>query len=235
MRKLWLVVAIGALVSSVPAALADAPLKSTNYQITESFIGGGGLINSSSGSYKTNESIGDIGIGNSTSTNYQTNSGYTTTADPALSFIVNTSSLNFGTLSNSSTATQTATFSVIDYTSYGYSVYAYGSTPNNGATPLANIASAAPSSIGTEQFGLNLRANSVPSGLGVDPSGGFGTYATGYGTVNSYQYNSGDKIATSAKSSGQTNFTISYIINANATTGGGVYTGNLNLICVATY
>jgi len=235
MRKLLLLVV--ALVSawSVPAVLADSPLKSPSYSVDESFIGGGGLVTENSTNYAANESIGDTGIGNSTSTSFQTNGGYTTTSDPALTFIVNTSNINFGALSSSTTATANATFSVIDYTSYGYNVIALGSPPTNGTHTLANMAATATSQIGVEQFGFNLRTNSSPIAFGSDPSGGFGTWGTGYGTVNQYKYNPGDIISTSAKSSGQTNFTVSYIVNASVTTGGGSYSGQQTLICVGTY
>jgi len=236
MRKVFLpVVVLLGLAWSVPAVLADSPLKSPSYSVDESFIGGGGLISESSTNYQANESIGDTGIGNSTSTSFQTNSGYTTTSDPALTFIVNTASINFGALSSSTTATANATFSVIDYTSYGYNVITMGSPPSNGTHTLANMATTATSQVGVEQFGLNLRANTSPIAFGADPSGGFGTWGSGYGTVNQYKYNPGDIIATSAKSSGQTNFTLSYIVNASVTTGGGSYSGQQTLICVGTY
>jgi hypothetical protein len=243
MRKVFFVATVVALVWSIPAALADSPLKSTNYQIDESFIGGGGLVNESSPNYQAGESIGDTGIGNSSSTSYQTNSGYTTTKDPALTFIVNAATLNFGTLSATTTAKANATFSVIDYTSYGYNIYIYSPTPSNGSHNLQAMTAAASSSVGTEQFGLNVRQNTDPNPpytatFGANPSGGFGTYGSGYGTPNTYRYNttSGNNvIATSAKSSGQTNFTASLIVNANATTAGGSYTGTLGLICVGTY
>jgi hypothetical protein len=240
MKKVWLIVTMLGLVLSVPAALADTPLKSTNYQITESVLGAGGLSLQSSANYQTNGSVGDIAIGNSganTTNPFQTNSGYTTTGDPALTFIVNTTSINFGALSNASTATQTATFSVIDYTSYGYNVIVLGSTPSYGSHNLANISTATTSSVGTEQFGMNLEANTSPTTFGANPSGGSANAlaALGYNTANNYQYNSGDTIATSTSSSGQTNFTASYIANASATTPAGSYSGSLSFICVGSY
>ena len=143
--------------------------------------------------------------------------------------------LNFGTLTNASTNTATAVICAIDYTSYGYSIYVYGASPSNGTHNLSSITSATTSNVGTEQYGMNLRANTSPISFGADPSGGFGTYASGYGTVNNYQYNSGDIIANSAKSSGQTNFTASFIANASPATANGSYTGALSLICVGSY
>lgn len=215
--------------------------KSTNYQITESVLGGSGSINSSSTNYKSSASVGAPAVGgqypaggNSSSTNYQINGGYETTHDPALSFAVSGgTSINFGNLSTTATVTGTSTFNVIDYTSYGYIVQISGTPPTNGSHTFAAMSGGA-STIGTEQFGINLKANTTPS-VGTNPSGGLGVAATGYSTQNSYKYNSGDTIASAPKSSGQTNFTISYIVNASTTTPTGTYTGPLTLICTGTY
>jgi hypothetical protein len=208
---------------------------STNYNIPESFIGGGGLLEESSQNYKAGESIGDIGVGETSSTTYQINSGFTTTEAPALTFIVNTSSIAFGVLSTSVAATATSTFSVINYTSYGYIVQTIGTPPSNGAYTLTAMSSQAASSPGTEQYGINLKANTSPTTFGSNPSGGFGIAASGYDTANQYKYVNGDVIASAPKSSGQTDFTISYIVNAKTTTAGGQYVGNQVLVCTGTY
>ncbi len=231
-KNLSLVFAVIGLLFTGQVALAAS---STNYQIQEDFVGGGGLIQSNSNNYKSNESIGDVGVGNSSSSSYQTNSGYTTTSDPALTFLVNTSSINFGTLSTSAATTATSTFSVIDYTSYGYVVQIYGNPPSNGSYTLANMSSATTSSTGTEQFGINLKSNSSPSSFGADPSGGLGIASSGYDAANNFKYNSGDTIASAPKSSAQTNFTISYLVNASIVTRAGSYSGTQTIICTGTY
>ncbi len=219
-------------------------LRSSNFMVDESFVGGGGQVQSSSTNFKTDSAIGDVGVGSSTSTNFQTESGYVTTSDPALTFIVPTSNVSFGQLSASATAKATTTFQVINYTSYGYAVTIHGSTPSNGGHNLTPISPAGPSQQGVEQFGLNLRANNgfapTPPILGADPIAGttassFGAAATGYNTANTYHYASGDVIATAPKTSGQTNFTISYIVNASTITPGGGYAGSLTLVCTGTY
>lgn len=237
-RWRWLILA-GVLLWAGPGALAD-DLQSTHYQINESFVGGGGLTGESSPNYNVAETIGDVAVGNSTSSNYQVNAGYTTTSDPALTFIVDSANINFGHLSTSTTAHGTATFHVIDYTSFGYNVAVIGTPPTNGSYTLDGMTSTGPSQVGTEQFGINLRANTSPFAQGADPLGGFGTWGTGYGTVNQYRYNDGEVIATAPKSSGQTDYTISYIVNISSTTGGGTYTGNPysgaeELVCTGTY
>jgi hypothetical protein len=214
---------------------------STHYQINESVLGGTGSINGSSTNYKALSSVGAPAVGgqypaggNSSSTNYQINGGYVTTHDPALSFAVNGgTSINFGSLSTATTSTATSTFDVIDYTSYGYIVQIAGTPPQSGSHTLAAMSGSA-STIGTEQFGINLKANTIPS-VGANASGGLGVAASGYSTANSYKYNNGDTIASAPKSSAQTNFTVSYIVNAAPTTPGGTYTGALTLICTGTY
>lgn len=214
---------------------------SPNYRIEEDFIGGGGLIDSNSPNYSGQDAIGETGVGNSLGTNYQINSGYETTNEPRLSFTVNTSSVNFGSLSISSTATATSTFSVLNYTSHGYIVITSGSPPSNGSYTLANMSTTGVSQQGVEQFGINLKANTSPTSFGAEaiqvPDGtfSFGEAAANYNTANNYRYVAGESIARSVKTSGQTNYTVSYIVNASTTTAGGGYSGGQTLICIGTY
>lgn len=217
---------------------------STNYRIDESYFGPGGVLDSGSTNYQFQsgqQSLGNTGVGESSSNNYQTQAGATTTNDPRLSCVINTSSINFGGLSTSVATTATATFSVLNYTSYGYVVSIIGNPPSNGSHTLANMSSTAASSAGTEQFGINLVANTSPATFGADPvqipdnTFSFGSAASNYNTANNFRYNSGDTIAQATKSSGQTNYTISYIINAATTTPGGSYSGNQALVCTGTY
>ncbi len=217
---------------------------SSNYRIDESFIGPGGSLDSGSTNYQFQsgqQSVGNTGVTNGISTNYQTQQGYTTTSDPTLACTVNTSSVNFGGLSTSVTATSTATFKVLNYTSYGYIVSIIGATPNTGSHNLTNMSSTGPSSAGTEQFGINLVANTSPTTFGASPvqmpdsSFSFGVAATNYNTTNNYRYVSGETIASAPKTSGETDYTISYIINVATTTPGGTYSGNQAIVCTGTY
>jgi hypothetical protein len=213
-------------------------LQSSNYRFNESVVGGGGLTQENSANYQAGEFLGDLAIGNSTSTNYQINSGYDTTSDPALTFIVDTSSLSFGSFSPSTTAVTSSTFEVIDYTSYGYIVQILGTPPTNGAHVINAMVSTGPSQAGVEQFGINLVANISPVTFGANPNNGsfgFGTAATNYNTANQYRYVSGETIASGPKSSGNTIYTLSYLVNVTSTTLGGQYTSNQTLICIGTY
>jgi hypothetical protein len=213
-------------------------LKSNNFQFEETALGGSGLVGSQSANFQATSSTGILGIDNSASTNLQINAGNLTTNDPALSFAVNNGNIGFGSFSAGSTATATTTFQVINYTSYGYVVQIIGTAPTNGAHTITPMATSAPSQAGTDQFGINLVANTSPTSLGANPDHGqfgFGSATTNYGTSNNYRFVSGETIASSPKSSGQTIYTISYIVNVNTLTPGGEYDANQTLICTGTY
>lgn len=237
----WRISVLFVVVLSLAPLAARATSSSSNFKVEEDFVGGGGLIDESSANFHAKESIGDVAVGESGSTNFQTNNGFTTTNDPTLSFLVTGSSIDFSTLSPSTTATGTATFSVKNYTSWGYVVLTTGQ-PVNGNHTLAPMTTAGSSQTGVEQFGINLVANTSPTTFGAVPvqvpSSSFsnGVAASGYNTANTYKYVDGDTVASAPKSSGETDYTISYIANVNATTTpGGKYLMNHQLIVVGTY
>lgn len=224
--------------------IASAQSASSNYQINESFIGPGGSLESNSSNFGTapgQQAVGNTAVGESESNNFRAQSGSVTTDDPALSCTVGTSSINFGSLSTSVPATATATFSVLNYTAYGYVVQVVGNPPSTGSYTLANMSSNGSSTPGTEQFGINLVANTAPTTFGANPvqtpdsSFSSGAAATNYNTANSYRYVNGETIASAGESSGLTDYTISYIVNTSNTTAGGTYSGEQTLVCVGTY
>ena len=218
-----------------------AHASSSNYRIDEYFLGPGGSEDLSSTSYSARASVGDTGVGNTSSSNYQLYGGYTTTTEPFLEFGVDTTSIDFGVLTTSSASTGTSTFYIRSYLSGGYIVTTESDTPGNSGHNLDNLTSQTASSPGTEQFGINLVANTSPSSFGEDPeqvpdsSFSFGQAATGYDTADVYKYVKGDTVAYSDTSSGRTNFTISYLANISELTPGGIYTMNHVLVAVPTY
>lgn len=221
----------------ISPVLAD-PLKSTHYEFEESTLGGTSLFGSQSTNYQASGSDAILGLGNSASSNYQISAGGTTTGDPALAFAITNASPSFGSFSPSTAATATATFQVIDYTSYGYNVQVIGNPPSNGSHTITAMSTTGPSQAGVEQFGLNLVANTSPVSLGANPNHGqfgVGSAATGYNTPDNYRYVSGETIASAPKSSGQTTYTISYIVNVTSLTPGGQYAGNQTLVCTGTF
>lgn len=213
-------------------------LQSNNYQFDESTLGQGGLPDSASANYQGSGSTGDLGVGESASSNFGLQGGSQTTSDPALAFSVNSSSISFPEFSPSTPVMGTATFSVLNYTSYGYIVIVTGAPPTTGPHSISPMATAGASSPGFEQFGINLVANTAPQSIGANPNQGqfgFGVAAANYNTTNNYRYVDGDTIASAPKSSGQTDFTISYLVNVSNLTPGGTYTSNQSLIVVGTY
>ncbi len=223
------------------SAVVLAQSSSTNYQIEESYIGPGGQLDSSSTNYQARASLGDTGVGNSSSANFDLWAGYTTTDDPYLEMVVPADTKDLGVLTDSTTATTTHTFYVRTYLASGYTVTSYSDPPSNNSYSLINLTTPTASSAGTEQFGINLVANTSPATFGAnasqfpDGSFSFGFAATGYDTANVYKYVKGDTIAQSNSSSGRTDYTISYMLNIAPLTPGGVYVMRHNLIATSTF
>jgi hypothetical protein len=243
-KRLFTLVFISVLmVLSVQTVIAQST--SNSYRIEEDTFSTGGDIESQSSNYKSESTTGDLGVGNSNSTSYQTNSGYNTNSEPRLAFSINSSSVSLGKLSTSVASTATSTFSVLNYTAYGYIVQIIGNTPSNGNHNLTAMSSTSASNVGTEQYGINVVRNTDFCGigchLGADPvqtpssSFSFGEAAGNYDTDGNFRYVSGETIAEAPKSSGQTDYTVSYIANSSVTTPSGSYSGSHTLVCVGTY
>jgi len=239
MGKTQKIVFTSLLIGSV--FLLPATLYAQNYRADEQFIGSGGGPGSSSTDYQSRDAIGDTAVGDSESNTNDLQSGYVTDADPRLVFIVDSSSVSFGDLSTAEAATGNSTFSVLNYTSFGYVVQAFGDPPSSGSYVLDGMTTTDASQTGTEQYGINLRANTSPVTFGADPvqvpSASFssGGAAGGYSTANNFRYVPGETIASAAESSGQTDYTVSYIVNISESTAGGRYQGVQGFLCVGTY
>jgi len=234
--RLSFVFIICAVIGTSPAHAT--PHQSTNYRFDESTLGAGGMDLSSSANYQASHSTGDVSVGNAASTNYQVQAGSKTTNDPTLSFSIPGGSTNLGDFTAGSATTATASFSVSNYTSYGYVVQIIGTSPSNGGYTLTPMTSTDVSIPGTVQFGINLVANTSPTSIGANPDNGdfgFGVAAANYATPNNYRYVSGETIAMAPKSSGITNYTISYLVNVAGLTPGGKYTSNQTIVVTGTY
>lgn len=241
--------AVSLLALAVPAAAyavcdPNAQSCSTNYQVSETFFGSGGDLQNCSTAYCAKTSLGELGVGNSASTNYQAQAGFNTDRTPYLEFNVTSGSADLGVLSVGSAATANTTFSVKTYLAGGYVLTTESDPPTSTGTNVhtfTNLTAPTTSSPGTEQFGMNLVANTSPTTFGASPvqvpdsSFSFGTFASGYGTANQYKYNKGDTIAQSTKSTGQTNFTASYIFNISNVTPSGYYIFPQVLVATSTY
>lgn len=232
-------------------ACTNAQTCSTNYQVNEAFFGNGGSLDTTcSATYCAKQTAGETGTGNPSSTNYQARAGFDTDRTPSLTLLVNdpqcpsyNTGVNLGYLSTLSAATGTVNFSVKSYLASAYTVTTVGTPPTSTSVPahtFAALTSGGTSSPGTEQFGINLVANTSPN-VGSNPSQlpdstfGFGQAASGYGTANTFKYNNGDAIARSLKSSGTTCYVISYLFNISGVTPDGVYTFNQSVVATSTF
>jgi hypothetical protein len=243
LRKIISIAALGLLIVFGPAAITAATESSSaSYGVDETFFGNGGELNACSASYCTKQTAGDTGVGNASSTNYQVQAGSNITdRDPYIEFVVNNPNTNLGVLTTSTTATATATFRVKTYLAGGYIVISASPGPQNNGYTMTGLSSPTGSSVGNEQFGINLRANSSPATFGANPAQapdttfGFGYATAGYDTANQYKYANGDTIAKSDSSSGETDYTISYIFNISNITPGGTYILQHNLVATSTF
>lgn len=225
------------LILAPTVARAEVP-QSNNYRFDESSLGAGGLIQSNSANFQASSSMGDVAVGDAASSNFQVDAGSQTTKDPTLSFNIINSAANFGSFTASNAAVATSKFSVSNYTSYGYVVQIAGKPPANGNYVIDAMTTTGASQAGTEQFGINLVANTSPTSVGANPDYGqfgAGSATPNYGTSNQFRYVSGETIASSPKSSGETIYTLSYLVNVGSLTPGGQYTTKQTLIVTGTY
>lgn len=236
-----LVLAPNAIVGYVAAAPTYV---SPNYGVDEVFMGAGGVNDASSANFRARASLGDTGVGNASSLNYQAYGGFTTTPDPYIQLIVNPVNTDIGYLDAATTAYTSATFIVRTYLASGYAVV-NGSDPPKatsgaGEHTLAALTTPTAVSPGTEQFGINLVANSSPNvGANVnqipDATYSFGQVASGYNTANLFKYIKGDTIASSAQSSGSSEYTVSYIYNIADDTPAGAYIFRHTIVATSTF
>lgn len=243
-----LLATVGVLTSVLMGGEVSAQqASSTNYSVDEVFFGTGGELEACSTTYCTKQSAGETAVGSSTSTSYESVAGFNTNREEYLEFVVNSSNTDLGVLSASSAATATGTFKVKAYLASGYVVLNAANPPRYGTSGpfLANLTSPTASSPGTEQFGINLVANTTGCGAPVnfgaapvqvpDSTFSFGAAATGYNTCGQFKYVNGDAIASSIKSSGETDYSVSYLYNISNTTPAGTYVFNHVMVAVATY
>lgn len=260
-RTLVSTVALGVLVALAPVAVVTATCNpsaqscSTTWQVTESFFGSGGELNSCGLQYCAKQSVGELTVGKVCDASDQKclQAGFNTDRTPYLEFIVNTPSVNVGVLDAQETHVGTATFKVKTYLADSYSVTTSSPGPRNGGYTLTPLSTPTASTVGSEQFGMNVVANTCPASapssgsgscsgaLGADPDQqpdstfSFGYAAPGYNTANQYQYVNNSVIARSDVSSGTTNYTITYLFNISSVTPAGTYTMNQSLVATSTF
>lgn len=217
-----------------------ARTESANYVIYADVFSSGGLATSTSDLYSLYDTIGEALILSNTSTSdlYGIKAGFQELyPDQYLTFSIADTAVELGTLSDSAAGADSNELVVDTNASNGYSVTVAGSTLTSGANTISAVgATAAASTPGTEQFGINLVANSAPA-IGLDPAGTapIGSAAGQYGIADSFAFNPGDTIASAGSATNQTTFTVSYLANISASTEAGTYTTTLTYSATANF
>jgi hypothetical protein len=226
---------------TLPAVVSAAQSSSSNFQVNEVFFGSGGELHACSTNFCSKQSAGETAVGNTASANYQAQAGFNTNREPYIEFTVSNTNVDLGTLTPTITQTATATFTVKAYLAHGYSVVNASDPPTNDSYTMQTLTTPTASSVGTEQFGINLVANTSPTSFGADPqyipdnTFSFGQVAADYSSPNLYKYIKGDTVALSTASSSATTYTVSYIFNISNVTPGGRYNMNHILVATGTY
>ncbi|MFI5240577.1 MAG: hypothetical protein ACHQUB_02620 [Candidatus Saccharimonadia bacterium] len=146
------------------------------------------------------------------------------------------STVNFGLFSAISTASGSSVMAASTNAGSGYVITVNGNTLQSGANSITQMSSSTTSVIGTSQFGMNLKANTIPS-VGAEVTGpGSSASTAGYNTVNNFKYTTADTVANSGGAASDANtFTVSYIVNVPGNQAAGTYTTTLTYICTATF
>lgn len=148
------------------------------------------------------------------------------------------------------TATATSQMAASTNAGAGYSITVNGPTLTSGLNTVTAMNAATTGVKGLSQFGMNLKLNTTDTsdpavGIEVAPAAGAGggTFKgqalTGYNTVDTFKYTTGDAVADSAAGgAGGTDaqiFTVSYIVNVPGSQPAGTYTTTLTYICTPTF
>lgn len=239
-KKLIFYFLVISLILIFSTAISFARMSSSNYTIYADVFSVGGLETGVSTNYKVQDTLGEalIWSATTTSTTYGAKAGFREMyADQYLSFSSSATSINLGTLSNIEATTASHTLIVDTNAANGFTVTISGNTLTSGTNTIDAIgATAAASSAGSEQFGINLVANTSPSvGVNVSGTSPIGSAASQYDTANSFAFNSGDTIASASTDINATTYTVSYVANINSNTEYGSYSTILTYAATANF
>lgn len=243
-RNLWrsirgILLLAGIVLAGGATTVFATDSSSSHYQITESQFSGGSNQDSCSQAYCARVTIGDT----SDPAPKQSSSSFTATTQdstPILELIIDPGQSDLGTLTSEHTATKTTTIRINTYLSGGYILQIIGDPPKFSGHTLNALATPTASQPGTEQFGMNLAANTTPS-VGAAPvqvpDNGtiFGTANDDYKTPNLFKYLSGDVVAHSLTDSGHTDYTLSMLVNISNATPAGHYSGDFSAVVMPAY
>ncbi len=143
--------------------------------------------------------------------------------------------VDFGELEPDLTAITSTQFSGATNDTAGFVTYLNGTTMTSGSNVINALSSNQPSNPGTNQFGLNLRANTNPS-AGVEPDGsGSSTATVNYNIPDSFRFVDGEALTSSAIPTDFRRFTATYIVNVINGQPAGVYSTTLTFTAIAAF
>lgn len=231
------VLTIGCGGSNVVSAAGTATIAINNTKITNPASAGSYIVSIST-------TLGDTGsFAIPISTDDQVVVG--TTVGPYISFALTTTSVTLTTAGGgganfNSTAYNRGvanTLAASTNSATGYSISYNGATLTSGSYTISAIgATKAASSIGNEQFGINLVSNTIPT-TGANESGGNGNPAVQYDTQNQYAFVAGTTtpLASASGTTSDTTYTVTYIANVNQTTEPAAYSTTITYICTGNF
>lgn len=158
------------------------------------------------------------------------------TVAESMTFTLGATSVALGTLSSSAVTSGSHTVTLATNAASGMTLSYSGTTLTSGSNTITAMSTAAASSIGVEQFGINAKLNTTPA-VGAECSGTapIAAAATGYATVNNYKFVTGDTVISSAGGINSTSCAISYIANILGSTEAGSYTTTLTYNATANF
>jgi hypothetical protein len=220
-------------------AVADTST-SPHYMVNETQFGSGSSLHDCSSHYCAKTSAGDTTVGSTSSASFSAQSGSNTSNVPLLEVIVEGGSQDMGLLDASTTGTAVSTIKIRTYLTGGYSLYVAGGLPTQGTHTISRLATPSTSQPGAEQFGINLADNTSPNiGASVvqvpDSTTSFGQVDDDYNQADLFMYNDGAQVGHSDKDSGETDYTLSMILNISNVTAGGHYAGTYSAIVASAF
>lgn len=139
---------------------------------------------------------------------------------------------DFGEINPDQTLTAQSQIAVGTNASGGYSITVNGATMASGTNTIDPLLEPTPSIPRTNQFGINVVANSDPL-VGQDPDGAStnAVASPDYSQPNRFKFHDGDVIAGAPNVSLVRRFTVSYVVNTSPDLRAGVYTTTVTYVC----
>ncbi len=143
--------------------------------------------------------------------------------------------IDLGNLSAASTSKGQSQMVVATNGKTGFNITANGTTLESGNNTIPAMNVAAPITVGTSQFGINLRSNSNPA-VGANPSGpGTGVPSINYNTPNQFHYADGDVVVSKNIPEDLRKYTVSYIVNVGTSQAVGIYASTFTYVATANF